>query len=67
MEERLIELFYEYLKAWSWEEWQAAGSSDKEDIVINALADLGPNMSIEVDEAYDIFYDWVAGLTEEDF
>ena len=67
MEERLIEIFKEYLPAWSWEEWQAAGSSDKEDIVINALADLGPDMSIEVDEAYDIFYDWAAGLTEADF
>ena len=55
MEERLIEIFKEYLPAWSWEEWQAAGASDKEDIVINALADLGPDMPIEVDEAYDIF------------
>ena len=67
MEERLIEIFKEYLPAWSWEEWQAAGSSDKEDIVINALADLGPDMPIEIDEAYDIFYDWAAGLTEADF
>ena len=67
MEERLIEIFKEYLPAWSWEEWQAAGSSDKEDIVINALADLGPDVDIEVDEAYDIFYDWIAGLTEADF
>ena len=67
MEERLIEIFKEYLPAWNWEEWQAAGSSDKEDIVINALADLGPDMPIEVDEAYDIFYDWAAGLTEADF
>lgn len=67
MEERLIELFKEYLPAWSWEEWQAAGASDKEDIVINALADLGPDMTIEVDEAYDLFWDWAAGLTETDF
>lgn len=67
MEERLIEIFKEYLPAWSWEEWQAAGSSDKEDIVINALADLGPDVDIEVDEAYDIFYDWIVGLTEADF
>jgi hypothetical protein len=67
MEERLIEIFNEYLPAWSWEEWQAAGSSDKEDIVINALADLGPDMPIEVDEAYDLFWDWAAGLTEADF
>lgn len=67
MEERLIELFYEYLLAWNWEEWQAAGSSDKEEIVINALADLGPAMDIDVDKAYDLFYDWAAGLTEADF
>lgn len=67
MEERLIEIFKEYLPAWSWEEWQAAGSSNKEDIVINALADLGPDMPIEVDEAYDLFWDWAAGLTEADF
>jgi hypothetical protein len=67
MEERLIEIFKEYLPAWNWEEWQAAGASDKEDIVINALADLGPDMPIEVDEAYDLFWDWAAGLTEADF
>ena len=65
MEERLIEIFKEYLPAWSWEEWQAAGSSDREEIVINAIADLGPE--VDIDEAYDIFYDWAAGLTEADF
>jgi hypothetical protein len=65
MQEQLIELFYEYLPAWSWEEWQAAGSSDREEIVINAIADIGPDIDIE--EAYDIFYDWAAGLTEADF
>ena len=67
MDERLIEIFKEYLPAWSWEEWQAAGASDKEDIVINALADLGPDMPIDVDEAYDLFWDWAAGITEADF
>ena len=65
MQEQLIELFYEYLPAWSWEEWQAAGSSDREEIVINAIADIGPE--VDIDEAYDIFYDWAAGLTEADF
>lgn len=65
MEIELINLFREYLKGWSWDEWQAAGSSDKEDIVANAIADLGPE--VDVDEAYDTFYDWAAGLTEADF
>jgi hypothetical protein len=65
--EQLIKLFQEYLAGWSWEEWQAAGSSDKEEIVVNAIADLGPSMNIDVEEAYDIFYDWAAGLTESDF
>jgi hypothetical protein len=65
IEETLVELFMSYLQGWSWEEWQAAGSSDREEIVVNALAELGANMDTE--EAYDIFYDWAAGLTEEDF
>lgn len=65
--EQLIKLFQEYLAGWSWEDWQAAGSSDKEEIVVNAIADLGPSMHIDVEEAYDIFYDWAAGLTESDF
>ncbi len=67
MTEQLIKLFQEYLLDWSWDEWQAAGSSDREEVVINALADLGPNMNIDVEEAYDLFYDWSAGLTEADF
>jgi hypothetical protein len=64
-QETLIPLFQEYLSGWSWEEWQAAGSSDREEVVVNALADLGPEMDVE--EAYDLFYDWSAGLTPEDF
>lgn len=63
--ETLISLFQEYLSGWSWEDWQAVGSSDREEVVVNALADLGPEMDVE--EAYDIFYDWSAGLTPEDF
>ena len=65
IEETLAELFTSYLQGWSWEEWQATGASDREEIVVNALADFGPELDIE--EAYDIFYDWAAGLTEEDF
>lgn len=63
--EELITLFQTYLGGWSWEEWQAAGSSDREEIVVKTLADLGPDMDIE--ETYDIFYDWSAGLTPADF
>lgn len=63
--ELLTDLFYEYLAGWTWEEWQAAGVSDREEVVVNALADYGPD--IYVDDAYDLFYDWAAGLTPEDF
>ena len=65
MESKLINLFYEYLKGWSWDEWQAAGSSDREEVAVNAIADFGPE--VDIDEAYDLFYDWAAGLTEADF
>lgn len=61
----LIDLFYEYLSGWTWEEWQAAGSSDREEVVVNALVDYGAD--IYIDDAYDLFYDWAAGLTPEDF
>ena len=64
-DEALINLFYEYLSGWTWDAWQAAGTSDKEEVVVNALADYGPD--IYVDDAYDLFYDWAAGLTPEDF
>lgn len=67
MTEQLIKLFQAYLTGWSWEEWQAAGSSDREEVVVNAIADLGPSINIDVEEAYDLFYDWAAGLTEADF
>lgn len=67
MTEQLIKLFQEYLTSWSWEEWQAAGSSDREEVVVNAIADLGPSINIDVEEAYDLFYDWAAGLTEANF
>lgn len=64
IEETLVAVFLDYLQDWTWEEWQATGASDREEIVVNALADLGPD--IDVEEAYDIFYDWATGLTEED-
>ena len=65
--ERLIKLFWDYVSDWSWEEWEAAGAAEKEEIVVNALADLGPNTDIDVEEAYDLFWEWVEGLTKDGF
>jgi hypothetical protein len=65
--ERLIKSFWDYLSGWSWEEWEAAGSAEKEEIVTNALADLGPGADFDIEEAYDLFYEWAEGLTKDGF
>lgn len=65
--ERLVKLFWDYLSGWSWEEWEAAGAAEKEEIVTSALADLGPGVDFDVEEAYDLFYEWAEGLTKDGF
>ena len=65
--EQLIKLFREYLSSWSWEEWEAAGAADKEEIVTNAVAEFGPYLPFDIDEAYELFYNWIEGLNRENF
>lgn len=65
--ERLIRLFWDYVSDWSWEEWEAAGAADKEEIVTNALAELGPGADFDIEEAYDLFYEWAEDLTKDGF
>ena len=65
--EKLIKLFWDYVSDWSWEEWEAAGAAEKEEIVTNALAELGPYSDFDIDEAYDLFWEWAEGLTKDGF
>ena len=63
--DKVIQLFWKYLEGWDWESWSSSSSSDRESIVVDTAADLG--ISVDIDELYDLFYDWSAGLTEESF
>lgn len=62
---KVIQLFWTYLEGWDWDTWISTSSSDREAIAVDAAADLGT--SVDIDEIYDLFYDWSAGLTEDDF
>lgn len=61
----LLDYFWDELTGWDYESWQSASSKDKEEIVVGALADLGP--SIDVEEAYDLFWEWADGLDKDSF
>ena len=62
---KLMDQFKAGLEAWDWETWSASGSSEREEIVVNAIAELG--LQIGIEEAYDLFYEWADTLTPEDF
>lgn len=64
-ESKIIQMFQLSLESWDWDTWQSTSSSDREEIVVEVCADLG--ITADIDEVYDLFYDWSAGLTEEDF
>lgn len=62
---RLVDLFWEDLANWSWESWQSAGAEDKETIVTDAIIELG--IDIDINDAYDLFWEWADGLDENAF
>lgn len=61
----IIQMFQASLSSWDWDTWTSSSSSDREVIVVEVCADLG--ITADIDAVYDLFYDWSAGLTEEDF
>ncbi len=63
--DQLIDYFWDELNSWDWESWQGAGASDKEEIVVGAIADLGIN--VDIDEAYSLFWEWADGLDRDSF
>lgn len=63
--DQLISYFRDELNGWDWESWQSAGASDKEEIVVGAIAELGIN--VDIDEAYNLFWEWADGLDRDAF
>ena len=62
---RLINLFQDALAGWTWEDWEAAGSSEKESIVTYATANIG--QPVDTQTVYDLFWEWVNGLEPDAF
>lgn len=61
----IIQMFQDSLASWDWESWTSASASEREEIVYEVNADLG--VTVDVDDVFDLFYDWSAGLTKRDF
>ena len=65
LDDKIVQMFWENLRGWTWDSWTSTSSSDRESIVVDVITELG--ITVDVDEVYDLFYDWSAGLTEESF
>jgi hypothetical protein len=61
----IIQMFYDSLDGWDWDTWNYTSSGDRESIVVDVITELG--LTTDIDEVYDLFYDWSGGLTEESF
>jgi hypothetical protein len=64
--EKIIDLFWEEITDVSWDVWCDTSSTDKERIVPDVLFRL-KDPTIDINEVYDLFWDWVEGLEPEDF
>ena len=64
--EMLVSKFWEGIENLSWEDWCELSSSEKEEIVVDVLADLN-DMTLDTDEVYEVFEDWSSGLEESSF
>ena len=64
--EKLVGLFWEGIKDYSWEDWCNMSSSDKEEIVKDVLVELD-DLTLDVEEVYETFWDWESGLEESSF
>lgn len=65
--DKLIDLFYADIANTPWDVWSDTSSVDKERIVVNALAELGLSEVVDIDEAYDLFWEWAECLDEDSF
>ena len=64
--EMLVSKFWEGIENLSWEDWCSMSSSDKEEIVKDVLVELD-DLTLDVEEVYETFWDWESGLEESSF
>lgn len=66
MVEKLVSKFWDGVKDLSWDDWCSMSSKDKEEIVVDVISDLD-DITLDVDEVYECFWDWESGLEESSF
>ena len=64
--EKIINMFWEEISDMSWDDWCDTSTTDKERIVVDVYVRLD-NPTLDIDEVYEIFWDWANGLDESSF
>ena len=63
--EGLIDYFYKSISEMSWDVWCDTSTTDKERIAVDAMVELG--LSEDIEEVFDLFWEWADGLEEDAF
>lgn len=66
MVEKLVSKFWEKVSDMSWDDWCSMSSKDKEEIVVDIISELD-DITLDIDEVYEVFWDWESGLEESSF
>ena len=61
----LIDYFYKSISEMSWDVWCDTSTTDKERIAVDAMVELG--LSEDIEEVFDLFWEWADGLEEDSF
>ena len=64
--EKLVNYFWDDISEMSYDGWCGTSSGDKESVVPYAIVDLGLE-NVDIDEVYELFWEWAEGLEPEDF
>ena len=63
--DKLIDFFWESITDMQWDVWCDTSTTDKERIAVDAIVEFG--LSEDVNEVYDLFWEWADGLEEDSF
>ncbi len=65
--EQLLQLFKKQISNLTWEEWLATDKKTRDELMAKAIVESDVYGLFDVEEAYELFYDWIEGLNKENF
>lgn len=65
IKEKFIDFFWKSIKDVRWDVWCDTSTTDKERIAAAAAVELG--FSEDINEVYDLFWEWANGLEKDSF